>query len=96
MCDYATTFPEAMPLKIADAEATSEATAEVFTCFGIPREMLPDQGSNFMSEILGEIFSLLDISHINASTHHPQTDVLVERFNGTLKMLQKFVQEHQN
>ena len=97
LCDYATRYPEAVPLKNVDAEATSEAITEVFTRFGIPREVLTDQGSNFMSELLGEVFSLLDISHIKTSRYHPQTDGLVERFNGTLKtMLRKFVQEHPN
>ena len=97
LCDYATRYPEAIPLKNIDAETTSEAVAEVFTRFGIPREVLTDQGSNFMAELLGEVFRLLDISHIKTSPYHPQTDGLVERFNGTLKtMLRKFVQEHPN
>ena len=97
VCDYATRYPEAMPLKNIDAETVSEAIAEVFTRFGIPREILTDQGSNFMAELLNEVFRLLDISHIKTSPYHPQTDGLVERFNGTLKtMLRKFVEEHPN
>ena len=87
LCDYATRYPEAVPLKNVDAETTSEAIAEAFTRFGIPKEVLTDQGSNFMSELLGEVFKLLDISHIKTSLCHPQTDGLVERFNGTLKMM---------
>ena len=70
-----------------DAEATSGAITEVFTRFGIPREVLTDQGSNFMSELLGKVFRLVDISNIKTSPYHPQTDGLVERFNGTLKMM---------
>ena len=97
LCDYAARYPEVVPLKNVDAETTSEAIAEVFTRFGIPKEVLTDQGSNFMSELLGEVFKLLDISHIKTSPYHPQTDGLVERFNGTLKMmLRKFIQEHPN
>ena len=95
LCDYATRYPEALPLKNIDAETTSEAVAEVFTRFGIPKEVLTDQGSNFTSELLGEVFKLLGISHLKTSPYHPQTDGLVERFNGTLKtMLRKFVQEY--
>ena len=97
LCDCTTRYPEAVPLKNVDAEATSEAITKVFTCFGIPREVLTDKGSNFMSELLGEVFSLLDISHIKTSPYHLQTDGLVERFNGPLKMmLRKSVQEHPN
>ena len=96
-CGYATRYPEAVPLKNVDAEATSEVITEVFTRFGIPRAVLTDQGSNIMSELLGEVFSLLDISHIKTSPYQPQTDGLVERFNGTLKtMLQQLLEEHPN
>ena len=39
-----------------------------------------------------EVYSLLQISRIQTSPYHPQANGLVERFNGTLKMmLKKFV-----
>ena len=95
VCDYATRYPAAIPLRNIDAETTSEAMVEVFTRYGIPREVLTDQGSNFMAELMQRVLELLQVSHIKTSPYHPQTDVLVERFNGTLKkMLNKFAQEH--
>ena len=63
----------------------------LFSRVGIPEEILTDQGSNFMSVLLQEIYQLLGISRIRTSPYHPQTDRLVERFNGTLKaMMKKF------
>ena len=57
---------------------------------GIPREILTDQGSNFMSQLLVELYLLLHVKPIRTSPYHPQTDGLVERFNQTLKsMLRK-------
>ena len=53
-----------------------------------------DQGSNFTSKSLSENNRLLHMHPLRTSPYHPQTDGLVERFNGTLKaMLRKVVVE---
>ena len=46
-----------------------------------------DQGINFLSQLLKELYNLLQIYQIRTSPYHPQTDRLVERFNKTLKSL---------
>ena len=90
VCDYATRYPEAIPLKSIDAEHVAEKLVELFARVGIPREILTDQGSNFMSQLLVELYLLLHVKPIRTSPYHPQTDGLVERFNQTLKsMLRK-------
>ena len=90
VCDYATRYPEAIPLKSIDAEHVAEKLVELFARVGIPREILTDQGSNFMSQLLVELYRLLHVKPIRTSPYHPQTDGLVERFNQTLKsMLRK-------
>ena len=56
----------------------------------MPEEILTDQGSNFTSQLLAELYRLLHIHPICTSPYHPQTDGLVERFNQTLQsMLRK-------
>ncbi len=61
---------------------------------GIPKEILTDQGTAFMSRTIRELYELLGIKSIRTSVYHPQTDGLVERFNRTLKtMIRKFVHE---
>ncbi len=60
----------------------------------IPKEILTDQGTAFMSRMLSELYELLGIKSIRTSVYHPQTDGLVERFNRTLKsIVSKFVIE---
>ncbi|XP_065939370.1 uncharacterized protein [Magallana gigas] len=94
MCDYATKYPEAIPLRSQDAEVVAEAMMEVFTRLGVPKEILSDQGTNFMSSLITELCKLLSIRKLNTTPYHSQANGLVERFNGTLKrMLQIYAQD---
>ena len=96
ICDYATRYPEAVPLPSTEAERIVKELVTLFSRVGIPDEILTDQGTNFMSALLQEIYRLLHIQWIRTSPYHPQTDGLVERFNGTLKaMLRKLTSKNQ-
>ena len=90
ICDYATRYPEAVPLKSIDAPQIAEELIQLFSRVGVPEEILTDQGSNFTSQLLTEIYKMLHVHPIRTTPYHPQTDGLVERFNQTLKsMLRK-------
>ena len=93
MVDYATRYPEAVPLRAATAKAVARELMTLFSRVGIVREILTDQGSCFMSRVLKDLLSLLQIRHLRTSVYHPQTDGLVERFNKTLKTMLKKVME---
>ena len=94
ICDYATRYPEAFPLKAIDAPHVTEELMKFFSWVGVPKEILTDQGTNFMSKLLTELYRMLHIQPIHTSPYHPQTDGLVERFNRTLKaMLNKLVRD---
>ena len=87
--DYATRYPEAIPLPRIEAERVAEALVSVFTRVGIPREMLTDQGTQFTSEVMKHVSKILSIKQITTSPYHPAANGLVERFNGTLKQMLK-------
>ena len=89
VCDYGTKYPEAIPLKTIDAETVANALIDIFSRTGIPREILSDQGSNFMSATVKHLCSLLHIKKLKTSPYHPQANGLVENFNGTLKKMLK-------
>ncbi|KAI7813488.1 hypothetical protein IRJ41_018565 [Triplophysa rosa] len=94
LVDYATRYPEAVPLRSISAKSVADALFRIISRVGIPREVLTDQGTAFMSRTLRELYELLGIKSIRTSVFHPQTDGLVERFNRTLKtMIRKFVHE---
>ena len=94
ICDYATRYPEAIALRTIDTPMVAEELVKFFARMGVPEEILTDQGTNFTSQLLHEVYQLLHIKPIRTTPYHPQTDGLVERFNGTLKaMLRKTVDE---
>ena len=89
ICDYATRYPEAIALRNIDANTVAEELVSFFARVGVPGEILTDQGTNFTSKLLAEVYRLLKIKPIRTTPYHPQTDGLVERFNGTLKAMLK-------
>nr|XP_024655059.1 uncharacterized protein LOC112430808 [Maylandia zebra] len=94
LVDYATRYPEAVPLRTISAKSVAQALFQVISRVGIPKEILTDQGTSFMSRTLRELYELLGIKSIRTSVYHPQTDGLVERLNKTLKsMIRKFINE---
>ena len=94
MCDYATRYPEAVALRTIDAARIAKELMSLFARVGVPEEILTDQGANFTSGLLQEVYRLMGIKPIRTSPYHPQTDGLVERFNHTLKsMLRKTASE---
>ena len=85
--DFATRYPEAIPLKNTDAKTVAEALCQVFSRLGLPEEVLSDQGTNFMSGLMKMVFQLLSIKHLKTSPYHPQTNGMIERFHATLKSM---------
>ena len=58
-CDYATRYPDVIALPSTDACWVARELVAFFARVGIPEEFLTDQGSNFMSALLGEVFTHL-------------------------------------
>ena len=81
-------------LRTVDANPVAEELLRVFARVGIPEEILTDKGAKFTSQLLAEVYRLLQIKPIRTTPYHPQTDGLVERFSHTLKsMLRKAANE---
>ena len=53
--DYATQYPEVIPLKGVTAAKVADMLIDVFSRHGIPEEILTDQGTNFTSTLLREL-----------------------------------------
>nr|XP_006813473.1 PREDICTED: gypsy retrotransposon integrase-like protein 1-like [Saccoglossus kowalevskii] len=96
LVDYATRYPEASPLKNIRAETVAEELVNMYSRVGIPKEILTDQGKQFISDVMREV-SRLFVRQMTTSPYHPQTNGLVEKFNGVLKrMLTRMCEERPN
>ena len=84
--DYATRYPEAIPLRNIISKTIADALVQYFCRVGIPEEIVSDQASNFVGNLMAQLYNQLGISRIKTSAYHPEANGLVERFNGTLKV----------
>ena len=59
LVDYATRYPEAVPLRNISAKSVAQALFQVISRVGIPKEILTDQGTSFMSRTLRELYEII-------------------------------------
>jgi IS30 family transposase len=87
--DYATRYPEAIPLKTQEAETVANALLDIFSRMGVPQDILSDQGTNFMSDLMTELCRFLKIQKLSSTPYHPMANGSVTKFNGVLKKMLK-------
>ena len=63
----------------------AEAMLSICTWYGLPKELLTDQGSVFVGKLMTDLRKKLHISRIKTSPYHSQTGGLLERWHGPLK-----------
>ena len=74
--DYATRYPEAIPSRTTNAKTVAEALIQYFSRVSIPDEIVSDQGSNFMSKLLAQLYQerSQDFSKGGSQTGTPSGD----------------------
>ena len=95
--DLFSKFAWAVPTR--DHVATTVARVlveEIFLVWGIPMELLSDQGPELQSNIMQELCTLLEIDKLKTTSYHPQNNGGIERFHRSLnQLLGRVVQEDQ-
>ena len=83
--DYLTRWVETRAIPDAKAPTVAKFILEQIICrHGAPTKFLSDRGRVFQSEIVTELIKIMGSSSSFTTAFHPQTDGLVERFNGTV------------
>ncbi len=77
ICDYATQYPEAFPLRTITTAKILTAFVQLFSRL-VHDEIIMDQGTNFTSRLTKLFHQQLGINSIRTSPYHPQTDGLVK------------------
>lgn len=72
-CDLSK-YVEAYPIASKDSVSVATALVNNFILrYGIPREIITDKGTEFVSSIMQNVCKLLNISHITSTSYHHQT-----------------------
>jgi hypothetical protein len=83
--DYFSRWAIACPCSDQKAETVARLLLDrVVTQHGVPNRLLSDQGTNYTSKVMTELYALMGVSRLVTSGYHPQTNGLVERFNHTI------------
>ncbi len=72
--DYATHYPEAIPLRKVTAKVIAKELFMLLSRVGLPTEILTDQGTLFISQLMADLCWMLKVKQFRTSIYHPQTD----------------------
>ncbi|OMH81098.1 Transposon Ty3-I Gag-Pol polyprotein [Zancudomyces culisetae] len=84
--DYLTKWPicKAVPSVQSDT-IINFLVYDVISNFGIPRKLITDRGSNFLSEAIVNFYKFMGINHSPTTAYRPQSNGQVERQNQYIK-----------
>ena len=86
MIDRTTRMFEVAVLSSISAEEVARALiTSWFVRYGLPRQLVSDRGSNFMSSLFNKLCLLLGVSHTPTTAYHPSCNGVIERFHRRLK-----------
>lgn len=90
-------FSEAFPIPNQEAKTVARYFVQEIVCrHGISKEILTDQGTNFLSKLFKNVCRLLKIKNIQTSAYRPESNGALERSHRTLaEYLRHFVNEKQ-
>ena len=79
LVDYATRYPETVPLKKITTEAVAETLLDIYSRVSIPEQVLTNEGTQPMSRCMQEVSRLFSIKGFTSMPYHPICNRLVER-----------------
>lgn len=82
-------WPEVTVMKSTSAERTIEELRSIFSRFGLPTQLVSDNGPQLVSEEFRSFMEANGIQHIKSAPYHPATNGLAERFVQTMKQALK-------
>ena len=95
MTDAFTKYAEIIAIHNKEAETVAEAVFYHWICrYGIPAQLVTDQGKEFVATVCKSLWKRLDLLHITTSARHPQANSQAEVINKTIaRYLASFVND---
>ena len=85
MMDVFTKFADAVPTRDQKAVTTAKVLVrEWFLRYGVPKRIHSDQGRNFKSELIQELYGLYGIKKMRTTSYHPEGNAQCGRFNHSM------------
>jgi len=89
VCVITDAFTKIVRLTVLATKTAQEVTKAILNdwvfIFGVPKEIITDQGLEFNNRLAFEIWEGLGINHHTTTPYHPQTNAQAEVFNRTMK-----------
>ena len=83
--DWFSGWPEAYAVPDKTAETVAHLLLEeIFPCHGSCLQIVTDNGTKNVNNVVKETLESLNIDHVLTSVYHPHGNAKVERFHGTL------------
>ena len=73
-------WPEVHIMKDTTTTKTIDVLRNIFSSYGIPEQLVTDNGPQFISDDFAMFVRMNGIKHIRCAPYHPATNGLVERF----------------
>ena len=95
MTDAFTKYVELVPIPNKEAPTVAKAIFEKWFCrYGMPLDIVTDQGSEFCAKLTEDLFKHMQVSHLKTTAYHPQCNSQAEVANKTIaKYLASFVDD---
>ena len=85
LVDAHSKWPEVIPMTTTTSSATIRELRRLFAAYGLPEQLVSDNGPQFVSDEFQEFLKKNRVKHLRSAPYHPSTNGLAERFVGTLK-----------
>jgi transposase InsO family protein len=82
--DMRSRFAQTYALQDKTATTVANCLQSFILAFGFPQEVLSDNGTEFCNSVIQTLLFQLDINRCLTSPYSPQSNGMIERFNGTL------------
>ena len=89
LVDAHSKWPEVYPMASTTATKTVEVLRQIFAAYGVPEQLVSDNGPQFISDEFSTFMQCNGVRHIRSAPYHPASNGLAERFVQSIKIALK-------
>ena len=89
-------WPEVITMSSTTTSTTINELRHLFSAYGLPKQLVTDNGPQFTSEEFSTFCKQNAVKHIRCAPYHPASNGLAERFVQTFKRAMKALAEDKN